>query len=155
MNRRIVSFHEDSESQWIAELSCGHRRHTRHDPPLSDRPWVLTSEGRESRIGLELDCIPCDQKAIPRGFEPYRRTGVFDQETVPKGLLERHTTKPGIWARIHVTEGAIDYLLHAPFHSRERLDPNSAGIVPPEVEHHLETTGPVTFYVEFWRKGPD
>jgi tellurite resistance-related uncharacterized protein len=41
---------------------------------------------------------PCDEKTIPRAdTSQYRRTGVFDQETVPKGLLERHTTKPGIW----------------------------------------------------------
>ena len=153
MNRRIVSFHQDSESQWIAELSCGHWRHTRHDPPLSDRPWVLTSEGRQARIGLELDCIQCDQKTIPLGYEPYRRTPVFDQETVPKGLLEHHTTKPGIWARIHVTRGSLEYYVHAPFDSVEQLSPLSPGIVIPEVEHHVATRGPVSFFVEFLRPG--
>ena len=153
MNRRIVAFHEDPESQWIAELSCGHRRHTRHNPPLSDRPWVLTPEGREARIGLDLDCMACDRREIPGGYEPYRRTPVFDQRTVPKALLEQHTTKPGIWARIHVTHGSLDYFLDAPFLARERLTPDSPGTVLPEVEHHLAPSGPVSFYVEFWRPG--
>ena len=151
MQRRIVSFHEDPEAHWIAALSCGHRRHTRHVPPLSDRPWVLTAEGRESRIGLPLECTQCDLRTIPPDYEPYRRTPDFDQESVPKALLERHTTKPGVWARIHVTQGSLDYLLHEPFRARERLTPQTPGIIPPEVEHHIEIVGPVSFYVEFWR----
>jgi tellurite methyltransferase len=148
-----VSFHEDPDSQWVAELSCGHRRHTRHNPPLSERPWVLTAEGRQARIGLPLDCTQCDRRVIPDGYEPYRQTPAFDQGTVPKALLERHTTKPGVWARIQVLHGSVDYLLHEPFGSRERLTPHAPGVIPPEVEHHLETSGPVSFYVEFWRPG--
>ena len=120
-------------------------------PPLSERPWVLTSEGRQGRIGAPLDCAACDRREIPVGYEPYRRTPHFDETSVPAGLLRQHTTKPGIWARIHVTQGSLDYLLHEPFHARERLTSQSPGIIPPEVEHHLEVSGPVSFYVEFWR----
>jgi tellurite methyltransferase len=153
MQRAIVSFHEDASSDWVAELSCGHRRHVRHQPPLSERPWVVTAEGRQSRIGLPLDCNPCDRRMIPPGYEPYRRTPTFSRESVPKALLERHTTKAGVWARIHVVEGSLDYVLHDPFDSRELLTPHAPGIVLPEVEHHLEMSGPVSFYVEFWRPG--
>lgn len=151
MKRAIAAFHRDSESHWIAELSCGHSRHVRHAPPLSERPWVLTAEGRRSRIGSELDCVRCDRREIPRGYEPFRRTPVFDESTVPAGLLRHHTTKRGIWARIHVTHGSLDYFLHEPFDLRERLTPPSPGIVLPEVEHHVEPSGPVAFFVEFLR----
>jgi tellurite resistance-related uncharacterized protein len=153
MQRAIVSFHEDADSEWIAELSCGHRRHERHQPPLSERPWVVTAEGRQSRIGSPLDCNACDRRMIPSGYEPYRRTPTFTHESVPKALLERHTTKAGVWARIHVVVGSLDYVLHEPFDARERLTPNAPGIVPPEVEHHLELSDPVSFYVEFMRPG--
>ena len=57
--RRIVGFRQDEEGHWVAELECGHRQHVRHDPPWQVRPWVVTPEGRESRLGSSLDCRLC------------------------------------------------------------------------------------------------
>ena len=62
MKRKITGFNQDDESHWRAELSCGHYQHMRHDPPLTTRPWVLTEEGRASRLGLELECKRCDEE---------------------------------------------------------------------------------------------
>ncbi|HZG52602.1 MAG TPA: DUF3565 domain-containing protein [Pyrinomonadaceae bacterium] len=62
MRRKIVGYDRDDESHWRAELTCGHFQHVRHDPPLNTRPWVLTEEGRASRLGLELDCKRCDEE---------------------------------------------------------------------------------------------
>jgi hypothetical protein len=56
---RIVAFHADEEGHWIAELSCGHRQHIRHEPPWQNRPWVLTPEGRQQFIGTEIPCTQC------------------------------------------------------------------------------------------------
>jgi tellurite resistance-related uncharacterized protein len=151
VNRPIVAFHEDDDSEWIAELACGHRRHVRHHPPLSERPWVLSREGRQSRIGTDLACIPCDRSEIPPGYEPHHRTPDFDEDSVPDALLRQHATKRGVWARIHVVRGSLDYHLHAPIERRERLTPAAPGIVLPEVEHHVAPVGPVSFFVEFWR----
>src|SRR6266850_655922 len=58
--RNIVSFRQDQEEQWVAELECGHTQHLRHTPPWQMRPWVLTSEGWASRIGTRLPCRQCD-----------------------------------------------------------------------------------------------
>ena len=44
MKRPIVRFSMDSESQWVAEMACGHTQHTRHNPPFSERPWVETAD---------------------------------------------------------------------------------------------------------------
>jgi hypothetical protein len=63
MNRQIVGFDSDDEGHWIAELDCGHFQHVRHDPPLTTRSWVLTEQGRASRIGSALDCKRCDDEA--------------------------------------------------------------------------------------------
>jgi hypothetical protein len=57
--RRIVAFHVDEENQWVADLSCGHTRHVRHDPPWQNRPWVTTPEGRARFLGTELGCVKC------------------------------------------------------------------------------------------------
>jgi len=58
---RIVGFRQDEDGQWVAELSCGHSRHVRHDPPWEERSWTLTAEGRRSRIGQALRCRACDE----------------------------------------------------------------------------------------------
>jgi hypothetical protein len=62
MKAKIVCFDQAAESPGRAELECGHFQHVRHDPPLATRPWVLTAEGRASRLGLELDCKRCDEE---------------------------------------------------------------------------------------------
>jgi hypothetical protein len=59
---RIVGFHQDDAGHWIAELSCGHQQHMRHDPPWQNRPWVLTPEGRQEFIGTEVSCRRCKEK---------------------------------------------------------------------------------------------
>jgi hypothetical protein len=41
----------------------------RHRPPFSERPWVLTEEGRRAKIGEAIDCRLCDELAEP-GSQP-------------------------------------------------------------------------------------
>ena len=60
MDRRIVDYHQDEEGDWAAELDCGHFQHVRHNPPWTNRPWVVTPEGRESKLGAVLQCKKCD-----------------------------------------------------------------------------------------------
>ncbi|MFN2505688.1 MAG: DUF3565 domain-containing protein [Acidimicrobiales bacterium] len=63
MERTIEGFHQDDTGAWVAELSCGHRRHVRHDPPFRPAPWVLDDAQRQSRVGSPLNCGLCDQPA--------------------------------------------------------------------------------------------
>ena len=65
MDRKIIDYHQDEEGDWVAELDCGHGQHVRHDPPLRSREWVLTEEGRNSRLGAEIQCRKCDEDAGP------------------------------------------------------------------------------------------
>lgn len=60
MLRRIVDYRQDEVNDWVAVLECGHGQHIRHDPPLTNRPWVLTPEGRARFIGHRLNCKICD-----------------------------------------------------------------------------------------------
>jgi hypothetical protein len=60
MKQPITGYHRDEENHWVAELSCGHNQHVRHNPPLVSRPWVVTEEGRNSMLGHELNCVKCD-----------------------------------------------------------------------------------------------
>lgn len=62
MKRRIVDFHRDEHGDWVADLECGHGQHVRHDPPWSERPWVMTPQGRERMLGETLACKKCDEE---------------------------------------------------------------------------------------------
>lgn len=61
MKQKIVGFHQDEHADWVAELQCGHTQHVRHRPPWQQRPWVTTAAGRQSRLGIELDCKKCEE----------------------------------------------------------------------------------------------
>lgn len=61
VKQAIVGFDQDEIGDFRAILACGHRQHVRHNPPLVDRPWVLTEEGRSRFLGVTLDCKACDE----------------------------------------------------------------------------------------------
>jgi len=60
MQREIVGFHEDEEGWQVADLSCGHTQHVRHNPPWEVRPWTTSPEGRRAHLGAVLNCIECN-----------------------------------------------------------------------------------------------
>jgi hypothetical protein len=62
MNQPIIGFHQDDVADWVADLACGHGQHVRHQPPLSFRPWVLSSEGRLAHLNTILNCKKCDEE---------------------------------------------------------------------------------------------
>jgi tellurite resistance-related uncharacterized protein len=89
---------------------------------------------------------------LPSGLEPYRRTPVFDQDTLPAGLKREHRTKAGVWGLIHVVEGRMLYRILAP-REEHVMSPGTPGIVMPEQPHEVKPLGEVRFFVEFHR-GP-
>ncbi len=62
MKQAITGFHLDEEQHWVAELACGHQQHVRHTPPWQDRPWTQTDKGRQTMLGVQLDCKLCDEE---------------------------------------------------------------------------------------------
>ena len=59
----IVAYHQDELGDWVAELSCGHNQHVRHDPPWMSRSWVTSEVGRRSMLGYMLKCKKCHERA--------------------------------------------------------------------------------------------
>ncbi|NRB38262.1 MAG: DUF3565 domain-containing protein [Pseudomonadales bacterium] len=58
--QKIVGFHQDLEQHWVADLSCGHGQHMRHNPPFTNRPWTQTQQGRDGYLGTPLECLRCE-----------------------------------------------------------------------------------------------
>ena len=92
---------------------------------------------------------------LPDGVQPYRRTAVFTQDTVPAGLLKAHSTRDGVWALINVLEGELIYRVTDPRRpaSQRVLTPGTLpGVIEPTILHAVEPRGAVRFFVEFHRR---
>ncbi len=90
-------------------------------------------------------------KTLPASLRFQRTTPVFTERTVPSGLQGAHRTKAGTWGRIVVLEGRLLYRIHASPGEEHILDPETPGIVEPEVEHEVEPRGRLRFRIEFYR----
>jgi len=150
----ITGFHQDAEGQWVAELACGHTQHMRHRPPWQNRPWVADAEQRAAKLGTPVECPLCTMPTAPEGATEYRRTPTFTEATIPAGLLREHRTKPGVWARIVIESGQLEYTLESP-HRMFVLTAERAGMAPPAEPHHIAAAGPVRFHVEFLSLAPN
>ena len=102
-------------------------------------------------LGTELECPLCDRMEWPEGLVSHRRTKVMDEESAPAGLLRAHSTKRGVWAKIHVLGGELGYWIEQPINTCFTLAKGQVGIIVPEVRHCVALSGTVKFFVEFWR----
>lgn len=85
---------------------------------------------------------------------PYKRTSVFDENTLPAGLRRKHRTKPGVWGVIRVLDGRLRYVVIEPA-SEVILEPGHPGLVLPDQPHLVEPLGPMRMQVEFYNQPPD
>ncbi len=88
---------------------------------------------------------------LPDGLDHVRSTEVFDNTTVPAGLLRAHRVADGVWGNLVVHTGAVTFVFDdepdRPITARAG-DPVA---IPPARQHHLELDEPATFAVEFHR----
>jgi tellurite resistance-related uncharacterized protein len=87
---------------------------------------------------------------LPAGLVAYRCTPVFDQNTIPAGLLREHRTASGVWGLITVVEGRLRFRTLRPVNETV-LVPGKPAAVAPEQPHDVAPDGPVRFFVEFYR----
>jgi tellurite resistance-related uncharacterized protein len=88
---------------------------------------------------------------LPDGLEHVRTTDVFDNTTVPAGLLRAHRVADGVWGKLVVHTGTVTFVF-----DDEPVQPITARAgdsvaIPPARRHHLELDEPATFAVEFHR----
>lgn len=151
MKRAITGFHQDTAQDWIAELDCHHQQHVRHTPPFINRPWVQTQSERAEKIGACLDCVLCDLLEMPTDLASYKRTPEFSEQTTPKNLLKNHSTKRGVWGKIHVVAGELEYTVEEPQQRSCILGAGETANIAPQALHRVAPLGPVRFFVEFYQ----
>jgi len=138
MKRNMVDFSQNQQGHWIAELDCYHTLNHLSPTAQADNHTV--------------NCMQCDTLEFPDGLVAYKKTPHFTEATIPKGLLNNHTTKLGTWGLIHVLDGTLAYI-----HEQKGIKPinikaGETAAVPPCMPHHVCAHGTVTFFVEFYKK---
>ena len=88
---------------------------------------------------------------VPDGFELARTTDVFDNDTVPAGLLKAHRVGAEVWGRLIVHTGVVTFVFEDDLEHPIVASPDQAVAIPPGRPHHLELDQPATFAVEFHR----
>jgi tellurite methyltransferase len=153
VNRAVVAFRQDDSGEWVADLSCLHAQHVRHQPPFRLAPWVLDQGERAARVGSSLDCPLCDRAELPDGLRLVRTTEVWDEHTMPAALRRAHRVAAGTWGRLRVERGGVRFRAETHPPLDVVVGPDTPQAIPPEVEHHVEPLGEVRFAVEFLRRG--
>jgi tellurite resistance-related uncharacterized protein len=90
-------------------------------------------------------------KEIPANITSYKKTPEFDESSIPKGLLKAHQTKEGVWGKIIIVEGRLEYKINEPETEIVILDKNKYGVIEPTIFHEVKAIGEVIFYVEFYK----
>jgi tellurite resistance-related uncharacterized protein len=144
--RQIEGFHLDEVGDWVAELSCLHGQHVRHEPPVQERPWVTTEAGRRDRLGAPIECPLCDRAELPDGLVVARTAGPWDEHAIPAGLRHDHRVAAHTWGRLRVLDGTIGFSLAG----RDlELSAGDEQPIPPEVAHAVHLRGPARIAVDF------
>jgi tellurite resistance-related uncharacterized protein len=92
---------------------------------------------------------------LPDGLEPYQQTPIFTEVSLPAGLRKDHSTKPGVWGLIHVSEGQLRYVVTDPRRAGGEIILNAEsgpGVVEPTILHHVAPLWRVRFHVQFYRQ---
>ena len=88
---------------------------------------------------------------LPAGLIHVRTTDQFDEQHHPAGILRAHRVAAGVWARLVVGSGALDFVFEDRPDVARTVGAAEAVVIPPGRLHHVEITGPVTFVLEFHR----
>ena len=88
-------------------------------------------------------------KGLPENLSKISKTPEFDEDSIPNGLLKAHQTKAGVWAKIVVIKGKLQYTINEQ-EEVVTLDTEKFGVVEPTILHEVKPLGSVKFYVEFY-----
>ena len=90
-------------------------------------------------------------RELPEGLVLARTTDVFDNHTVPAGLLRAHRVADNVWGRLVVHTGRVTFVFDDEPDQPIAVAAGETVAIPPARQHHLVLDEPATFVVEFHR----
>jgi len=90
-------------------------------------------------------------KTIPNNVQKYSETPSFTVNSVPKGLLKDHSTKAGVWGRLLIESGRLEYTITDPDEPEvHKLCQGEEAVIAPQQLHFVKLlTEDTIFRVEF------
>jgi len=85
--------------------------------------------------------------------EPYAKSPVFDELTLPDALRKDHRTKADTWGLLRVLAGEVRLMFIEPPNDHH-VTPAHPAIIPPQATHRVVPLGPMTMQIEFYRERP-
>ncbi len=153
MERSITSFHLNRFREWVADLDCGHEIRMLHNPPYLSCSWVATAKGRQSHIGDIQECVNCEMPELPEGVKLQEKSPLYQRDTIPIHMSSGYKMEAGVWARVVVKKGLLQFLIHSEPPQGFVLDEHLEGVLTPEVGHDIKPAmGAVEFYVEYYHE---
>jgi tellurite resistance-related uncharacterized protein len=149
MQRAMTGFRRDDEGDWVAELSCLHSQHIRHDPPFWEAAWIEDDEARAARVGQPLDCPLCDRAELPDSLRTQRTTATWDAESMPAALRHAHRVAAGRWGLLEVERGEVRFQADTSPPIDVIVTPGRPQPIPPELDHLVEPGEDARFHVTF------
>lgn len=84
---------------------------------------------------------------------PYKTTPVWDEQSLPAAIRNRHSTKTGVWGVLRVLQGEVRLIFEDG--PTLQVTAESPALIRPQHVHHVETSAPFLMQVEFYHEKPD
>jgi tellurite resistance-related uncharacterized protein len=92
---------------------------------------------------------------LPKDVKKYSETPVFTEVTVPKKITDNHSTKTGVWGKLCVIEGEVDYIIPHENDDKtpeiKRVISGDFAVIEPTIIHRAQPVGSAKFKVEFYK----
>ena len=92
-------------------------------------------------------------KALPAGLQRSGETTIFETSTIPEPLTNWHQTGHDTWAEIVVIQGSVRYEILSSPPETIQLDPDTKGVIEPEVPHRVSLSDDAKMQVVFYKSG--
>lgn len=90
-------------------------------------------------------------RKLPDDVRKYSETPLFSEHTVPDKLTSEHNLKAGVWGKLCVIAGRLEYHIPGGPPEVHVIEAGHHTIIEPAQVHFVRPIGPVQFKVEFYR----
>ncbi len=88
---------------------------------------------------------------IPNEAKAYKTIGPWKSNKIPKMLLKRHNTKKGVWAKLEVLSGSVEYFLCDTDEKPIILTPSNFGVSKPQIWHYINPSDDAEIQITFYK----
>lgn len=143
--------HKSRIEAWMFERWLGIWKDTTDE--LMEPAAAAALQDKAARIAESLKLALFFRLRDPARPEPYKRTAIWDQDSLPDAIRREHRTKAGTWGLLRLLDGAAR-LVFTEDGREVSVEPGKPGVIPPQVTHFVRLDGPARMLVEFYRENP-